>query len=157
MPNLNLETLWYERERQQLLRDYEAIHGSTAGRIIPHDLPRPKLSDVLRCARLAKAEPQIWEAAQREAFLTDEQYENNEGIILRLMSPFIDWFRLKSGLYDHKSAPFHRINPALRVWARPDFDGNEVASLRLLLSEKYFSDQYVDDLAVDVPQQGGAA
>ena len=152
MKKLDLETLWYERERQELLRAYEAIHGKVDGRIMPHDLPRPKLSDVLRCARLAKAELQIWQAAQREAFFTDEQYEKREGILPNPLSPFREWFRLKNDLYDYQSAPFARINPALREWARPDFDGDEVAALRRLLSESYFREPYIDDLAEDASQ-----
>ena len=152
--SLNLESLWYERERQELLREYEAVHGSVDGRIVPHDLPRPKLSDVLRYARLAKAEPQIWEAAQREALFTDEQYERGEGILPKLISPFKQWFRLKNDLYDFEDAAFGRIPLVLREWARPDFDGDEVASLRRLLSEPYFSKRYIDDLKKGEAPQG---
>lgn len=157
MEKLNLETLWYERERQGLLRAYEAIHGNTMGRIIPHDLPPPKLSDVLRCALLAKAELQIWAAAQREALFTDEQYENREGILPNLLNPFTRWFRLKNDLYDYQSAAFARLNPTLREWARPDFDGDEVAALRRLLQSYPGEKIYLDDLGGDPSQRGDAA
>lgn len=157
MEKLNLETLWYERERQELLRAYEAVHGSIMGRSIPHDLPLPKLSDVLRCALLAKAEPQIWAAAQKEALFTDEQYENHEGILPNLIGPFTRWFRLKNDLYDYENSAFARINPTLREWARHNFDGDEVAALRRLLQSYPGEKIYLDDLAGDPSQRGDAA
>jgi len=153
MEILDLETLWYERERQELLRTYEAVHGKTAGRIIPHNLPRPMLSEVLQCARLAKLEPQIWAAAQKEAFFTDKQFEDREGILLHLIGPFLSWYRLKNELYDHDDYAFMRISPTLREWAHPDFDGDEVAALRRLL----LPSSYIDDLLDDVSGRGSLA
>ena len=149
MANLNLETLWYERERQELLRAYEAIHGKIDGRIIPHDLPRPKLSDVLRCAQLAKVEPEIWELAKKEAFFTDEQFEHREHMLWMFLRPFTDWFRLKNGLYDHDDWAF-ALSSVLCEWTRPDFGGDEVATLRRLI----FPNRYVDDLANGASKQG---
>lgn len=156
MENLRLDSLWYEWERQRLLREYEAVHASVNGRIIPHDLPRPKLSDVLRCARLAKAEPQIWNIAQKESLMSEEElhFEDDGGALLFLMSPFIAWFRLNNSLYDHDDAAFVRIVPTLREWARPDFDGDEVTALRQFLSEKFFLKRYIDDLADETPSSG---
>lgn len=127
-PRLN--TLWYERERQDLLRAYEMIHGKVSGRIIPHNRPLPNLSDVWRCAQLAKAESSIWEEAQRAALLTVEQFEGRGSYLGDIMSVFVEWYRLKNGLYDLDNGAFCRIVPTLREWARPDFRGSALARLR---------------------------
>ena len=140
----DLRSLWYERERQDLLRAYEAIHGKIDGRIVPHDRPLPKLSDVLRCARMAKVEPSIWEVAQREALFSEEQFNNRESVLYIPLTKFTDWFRLKNNLYDFDSWAFSFAN-TLREWAHPDFDGDEIAALRRLT----FPNKYIDDLADD--------
>lgn len=151
MERLDLNSLWYERERQELLRAYEEIHGSTDGRIIPHDRPLPKLSDVFRCLQLAKTEASIWEVAQREAFFTEDQFDNRESILYMPLGIFTDWFRLKNDLYDHDDWAFS-FGPTLRELAHPSFDGDEVAVLRRLT----FPNRYIDDLAGDKSMQGSA-
>ena len=154
----NLNSLWYEQERKELLREFEAAHGRTHWHIRPHDLPRPKLSDVLRCARLAKAEPQIWEAAQEKALFTDEQRENREGVLLNLMGPFIDWFLLKNKLYiDYDDTAFVSIIATFREWAHPDFDGDDITALRRILKPFPEANYLVDDLAEDQSLQGEAS
>jgi len=139
-----LNSLWYERERQDLLRAYEAIHGKTDGRIVPHDRPLPKLSDVLRCARLAMAEPSILEVLEREAYFTEEQFNNRESILYIPLTKFTDWFRLKNGLYDYDDWAFS-LGPTLREWAQRNLDSKEIAILRRLT----LPNKYIDDLAGD--------
>lgn len=144
MERLELDLLWYERERQDLLRAYEAVHGKVDGRTVPHDRPLPMLSDVLRCAQMARGESSIWEVAEREAHFTEEQFNNRESILYITLYKFTDWFRLKNDLYDHDDWAFSFAN-TLREWARQDFDGDEVGVLRRLT----FSNKYIDDLTED--------
>ena len=151
----NVYSTWYELERQELLRAYEAIQGSTQGRIIPHGRPLPKLSDVLRCAQLAKTEPVIWEWAQKEAFQTDEEFEEYGSSLFNILMPYTNWYRLKNGLYDHDDCAFVRIDPTLRALARSEFDRDEVTALRYFL-ESYPGKIFVDDLKDDASQQGDA-
>lgn len=142
------ELRWWQREYENLLRAHLIEHGKPEPVRLDvrlATLPKPKLSDVLRCAQLAKEQPGVWEEARAQAMLPQQVWDDDERRPPELLPLFTHWYRYKHGLQDHLPDAFI-IDPVLREWAHPDFDGDEVAALRRILSTIPWK-SYVEDLA----------
>lgn len=133
---------WWETEYYEML----AAHKSKTGeepRVIGMDWPKPKLSDILRCARLAREQPEIWALAQEQAQIPLEEWDDDDNRMSNLIGRFEKWFIYKNGLQDQLPFGFAAISLFFREWLQPDFDGDEVAAARNVLRPS----EYIDDLA----------
>ncbi len=143
---------WWEREYYEMLAARKEREGDAMPRIISRDWPKPKLSDVLRCAHMAKEQPEIWELAQEEALIRLEDWDYNNNRMAHLMSSFHGWFRYKYGFEGYYPGAFGAVGAIIREWAKPDFDGDEVALARSILHPS----EYIDDLQGKDSVQRGA-
>ena len=139
---------WWQREYEELLRAHQKAHGNQTPMrfdVRLATLPKPKLSDILRCARIGKEQPGVWREAQAQAVLPDEVWDDDECRPRELLPFFAHWYRFKHGLEGYLPDAFV-IDPIIRAWAHPDFDGDEVTAARKVLKGIPWR-AYVDDLA----------
>jgi hypothetical protein len=141
----NKATRWWEQEYSKMLSEDQAKAGSSAGKLITDDWPKPKLSDIMRCAYLAKEQPEIWNLAQEQAKIPLNEWDNEDNRMSNLIGPFEKWFIYENGLQDHYPFAFSAISLFFREWLQPDFDGNEVEVARQILRPRV----YIDDLPED--------
>ncbi len=138
---------WWEAEYYEMLAAHQVKTGEkfriTRMDVILATWPKPKLSDVLRCAHLAKEQPEIWALAQEQAKIAIEDWDDDDNRMSNLIALFEGWFVFKNGLRDHDTAAFASISLLLREWLQPGFDGDEVAVARRILRPS----TYIDDLA----------
>lgn len=138
------EMPWYQREYEEMLHERQRQPGYQPARNITSDWPKPKLSEVLECARLAKQQPEIWELAKEQAKIPPEDWHHDMDHLMPSMTgPFYKLFMYKNGLEDHLPFAFMTIGRILREWTKSDFNGDEVAVVRAELRPP----EYIDDLA----------
>lgn len=136
---------WWETEYYEMLAEYQERTGDVGGRIISFDWPKPKLSDVLRCARLAKEQPEIWALAQEQAKIPIEEWDNDDNRMSNLIGPFEDWYIFKHGLQDQLPFAFASASLIFREWLQPDYDGDEIAAARRVLRPSVYFDDLTEE------------
>lgn len=138
------ELPWWQREYEELLKKYQEETGDYGGLPIDFDRPKPKLSDILRCAHLAKEQPEIWELAKEQALIPLEEWDDDDNRMSNVSWAFDKWFIFKNNLHDQLPFAFGQFSLILREILQPGFDGNIANAARKVLYPSW----YIDDLPV---------
>lgn len=137
-----MDTSDWQQEYNDFVRAEQKKRGGKSRIVKPTD-PKPKLSDLIRCAELAKGQPEIWDLAVEKAQKTPEQRDAEEDYHLGEMCDyFASWFRFKNGLRDHLPDSFCYLHNVLLYWAEAGVGGDKIAIAR----HWFRGESYIDDV-----------